>query len=360
LIADQLAQGRSLALLTFSLLGLRYVLQYFDPTRGVDSPIIMAKLRWQNVLEEIDRLQPRQIFYNNAVSFPDAQKLAYGIALHKEGHPSCQLTLAVHDFFMICPSQHLMNAEGKFCHIPKDLSICAHCLGASPQDLTPLYRKTDIALWRQNWASLLNVANEILVFDPSAADILCDVFTDIPAAKISLRPHVVPPLSREERKLIDQWKSTRSRKSGCIGIVGNISSAYKGNKTVHALSNQIAEAGLPYTIVCIGQTAPKPAARGIYRETGSYRKEDLTRLIIENDVDVFLFCSNGPETFSYVLHEIEAYGLPIAAYPIGAQATFLQRYPFAIPLPPDCSAQEVLTRLMPYLGTKKVTTQPSQ
>jgi hypothetical protein len=199
-----------------------------------------------------------------------------------------------------------------------------------------------------------------LVFDPSSADILCDVFTDIPAAKISLRPHVVPPLSREERKLIDQWKSTRSRKSGCIGIVGNISSAYKGNKTVHALSNQIAEAGLPYTIVCIGQTAPKPAARGIYRETGSYRKEDLTRLIIENDVDVFLFCSNGPETFSYVLHEIESYGLPIAAYPIGAQATFLQRYPFAIPLPPDCSAQEVLTRLMPYLGTKKATTQPSQ
>jgi len=297
LIADQLAQGRDMALLTFSLLGLRYVLQYFHPARGVDSPIILAKLRWQDVLGDIEKLQPRQIFYNNAVSFPDAQRLASGIAIYKEMHPSCQLTLAVHDFFMICPSQHLMDAEGKFCHIPKDQNICAYCLSTSQQDLMPLYRQTAMAPWRQSWESLLDVADEVLAFDPSAADILRDAFTAILADKIALRPHAVPPLSADDRKLVEQWKSTKLYKSGRIGIVGNISSDYKGNKTVHALAEFIANERLPYKIICIGQTTPRPAGRGVYRETGSYRKEDLTKLVVENDIDVFYFAPTGRRRF---------------------------------------------------------------
>jgi hypothetical protein len=350
-MAQRLAQGQTIALLTFSLLGLRYVLQYFDPARGMDKPTLLATLRWQNVLQAIETLQARQIFYNNAVSFPDAQRLALGISTYKKTHASCLLTLAVHDFFMLCPSQHLMNAAGQFCHVPKDLRLCADCLSVTQQDLTALYRHTDLTLWRGSWASLLNAADEILAFDPAIPKILRDTFTSIAEDKIILRPHFVPPLREEERARIQQWQLQKPHKSGHIGIVGNISSDYKGKKTVHALAQQISDAGLPYKIICIGQTTPKPTARGIYKETGPYRKENLTDLVIENDIDVFLFCSNGPETFSYVLHEIEAYGLPIAAYPIGAQATFLQRYPYAITLPPDCSAEELLVRLAPYLDT---------
>jgi len=62
--------GQTIALLTFSLLGLRYVLQYFDPARGMDKPTLLATLRWQNVLEAIETLQARQIFYNNAAILP--------------------------------------------------------------------------------------------------------------------------------------------------------------------------------------------------------------------------------------------------------------------------------------------------
>jgi hypothetical protein len=80
-----------------------------------------------------------------------------------------------------------------------------------------------------------------------------------------------------------------------------------------------------------------------------YDAAELTQLVLHNDIDAFFFCSTGPETFSYVLHEIERYGLPIAAFNLGAQATFLSRYPHAITLELSNDAHEVLEKIKPHL-----------
>ena len=66
-------------------------------------------------------------------------------------------------------------------------------------------------------------------------------------------------------------------------------------------------------------------------------------------IDIFFFSSVGPETFSYVLHELERYQLPVAAFDLGAQATFLARYPQSICLALTDSAEQVLQKLEPYL-----------
>ncbi len=83
--------------------------------------------------------------------------------------------------------------------------------------------------------------------------------------------------------------------------------------------------------------ATTPGATPCYTATGPYRREELTDRLIAADPDLVLFPSVAPETFSYVLHELARYELPIAAYPIGAQADFLARYPHgvALPWPPE-------------------------
>jgi len=156
-------------------------------------------------------------------------------------------------FSLLCPSQHLMNAKGQFCHVPKDLSLCAHCLSVTQQDLTALYRHTDLALWRASWASLLNAADEILVFDPAIPKILRDTFTSIAEDKIILRPHFVPPLREEERARIQQWQLQKPHKSGHIGIVGNISSDYKGKKPCMRWPNRLATQDCPTKSYALGR-----------------------------------------------------------------------------------------------------------
>ena len=50
-----------------------------------------------------------------------------------------------------------------------------------------------------------------------------------------------------------------------------------------------------------------------------------------------------------MLQELERYQLPVAAFDLGAQATFLARYPQGICLALTDSAEQVLQKLEPYL-----------
>lgn len=345
-IRQRIKQGEHVALLTFSVVGLRYM-AYLALPDGSSQP--MKQMAWAEVLPWIDSLRPKQIFYNNAVSFPHALALAEGLAAYKAEHrQSCRLTLAVHDYFVACPSQHLMNAEGRYCNLPEE-SICANCLPRSQQAMVSLYRHHGLQAWRQAWGTLLQAADEVLAFDPSARQLLARAFRPINDQRWFLRPHGVAPLNAAEQEQLLRWRQRKNRKSGRIGVVGLIGSDVKGVQEVHQLVSMIVQQKLPYEVVAIGQVSPRPQHSEQYRETGPYKPEDLVRLVVDSDIDAFFFSSIGPETYSYVLHEIERFSLPIAAFNIGAQSTFLLHYPSAIILEMGDSALDILKKLKPYL-----------
>ena len=346
-VGQLLHEGQCVVVLTFSVLGLRYVVRSAEPGGSLGPA---RHLTWAEVLPWIDQLQPRHIFYNNAVSFPHALALAEGLAAYKAEHrQTCQLTLTVHDYFALCPSQHLMSAEGRFCGLPSSMEVCNSCLKHSDQAMVSLYRHHGLTAWRQAWGTLLQAADQVLAFDPSARELLKRTFRPIADEHWCLRPHGVVPLTDEEQQRLARWRQTKTRKSGRIGVVGQIGSDYKGVKKVHELVNYIAQNKLPYEIVAIGQVSPKPANSLHYQETGPYKAHDLAKLVVENDIDVFFFSSEGPETYSYVLHELERFALPISAFNLGAQATFLSRYSQAIPLDIDATMLEIVSKLKPYL-----------
>ena len=345
-IQQLLQQGQQIVLLTFSVLGLRYI-AYQVQADG--SMRVLKKMAWAEVLPWIDQQQPKQIFYNNAVSFPNALALVEGLAAYKAEHrQACQLTVTVHDYFAVCPSQHLMNAEGKFCDLP-DENTCQSCLKRTDQALVSLYRHHGIKPWRQAWGTLLQASDQVLAFDPSAQQVLQRVFRPIAPEHWLLLPHEVPALSAQEQQQLSQWQQNKTRKSGRIGLVGQIGSDYKGVKKVHELIAALAQENLPFEVVAIGQVSPKPTDSTRYRETGPYKAPDLLKLVIENNIDIFFFSSEGPETFSYVLHEIERFSLPIAAFNIGAQATFLAQYSQGISLETHENARDIAHKLKPFL-----------
>src|SRR5690606_19616989 len=116
------------------------------------------------------------------------------------------------------------------------------------------------------------------------------------------------------------------------------------------LVQTIASGKKPYTVVVIGECPVMPGHP--LKITGPYRPEQLTPLLIANDLDILFFISVVPETFSYVLHELMRYKLPMAAFDLGAQSTFLTNYPSAVRLGLDESSEEILKKLEPYLFTQ--------
>ena len=109
-----------------------------------------------------------------------------------------------------------------------------------------------------------------------------------------------------------------------IGIIGHIS-VQKGALLVKDLLARLDREDSDARVVVIGTLDVAVASKRL-RVTGAYRHEDLVDLIEANGINLFLFPSICPETFSYVTEEMIALGLPIVAFDLGAPGERLRNY----------------------------------
>jgi glycosyltransferase involved in cell wall biosynthesis len=130
-----------------------------------------------------------------------------------------------------------------------------------------------------------------------------------------------------------------------IGVVGEIS-PQKGAHVVREMVERIERRELPARVVVLG-TLNVAQKSDRLKVTGAYRREDLVQLVEENGVNMFFFPSIWPETFSYVVAEMIALGLPIVAFDLGAPAERLRHYRSAR-LAPEVSAEAALATLLDF------------
>src|SRR5262249_42166479 len=103
-----------------------------------------------------------------------------------------------------------------------------------------------------------------------------------------------------------------------IGVVGEIS-LQKGALVVEQMVDRIERESLDARVVVLGLLhSPRKSPR--LKVTGPYSRDDLVDLIEANGVNMLFFPSIWPETFSYVVGEMMALGLPVVAFDIGAPA----------------------------------------
>ena len=110
------------------------------------------------------------------------------------------------------------------------------------------------------------------------------------------------------------------------------------------LARHIADTGANARITVFG-TLEEPAPASVVSQTGTYSAEALPALCSEQGVNAFWFPSIWPETFSFVVHEMKAMGLPVLAYDVGAQADTLADDDRHRVVSLDMSADGILTTL---------------
>lgn len=227
-----------------------------------------------------------------------------------------RLTLLVHDFFMVCPSHFLINDRGNYCDIPH-ISRCQKCLVSNQSGFATLFRSRDIQEWRKLWGGLIDIADQIVTFSNNTLTLLKKAYPSIPLTRVLVKPHSVTHLVSEPLvpKLVDRLK---------IGVVGQIS-YHKGAKFVQSLAQEILERQLNLNIVVIGEIEIK-CESSVVSQTGAYQRDQLSSLIQREEVNVLLFPSICPETFSYVIHELINLELPVACFDMGAPADRLAIY----------------------------------
>ena len=188
MIGDRLAGGSTVLLCTYNLPTLDYRLQVFRPGGGEEIYRISSFLGLEPILAQGAGRgdlpqQPRLVRRAARVRRLDRARCA-------RAHPQARLTFAVHDYFAVCPSFVLLDADGRYCGIP-DVAVCATCLPRHQARYVALSPPTEIGPWRALWGRCLAAADEVRCFSESTRRLLLRAYPDLDADRISVVPHRV-------------------------------------------------------------------------------------------------------------------------------------------------------------------------
>ena len=268
------------------------------------------------IIKFLKNLQIEKIFFNSIVSYENIFEILDDfLKLKKE--KNCLMEFPVHDFFCISPDYNLLGESGRYEGVPLDFEKYEEILKKSKREFKLFCPITDIKLWRENWNKFLQNCENILCFSHSSEEIVEKVYPNIKSHFIYI-PHDISGTFK------NIYKKETGKKEKVIGILGNINLA-KGRQVIHDLVHYIEKNNYSVKIVLIGNIDVDLKSEKFVK-TGSYKKEDIPKLVKEYKIDEFLIPSVWPETFSYTTDEIMQLGYPLTVFDIGAPAERVKNY----------------------------------
>lgn len=312
-VKARLASLPMLAVLYFEVQGMNWALDLHLATGQVLRLPCIADL--PNALVKTDLVG--EVFVNDIVSFPHPERVPEW--LRKWADAGASVTIAVHDYLVVCPSPFLINDAGRYCGVPS-LGECRRCLRTNPNTFPVVLPGPDIIAWRQAWGAALGLARQILCFSDSSRRLLLRAYPALEESRISVVPHQVGPFARTT-----EVSYTPVNGPLHVGVVGAIG-VHKGAVVLQRLVDEALMCGTELRITVFGTLEGANDER-VVTVTGPYQRDDLPGLIASSGANVFLLPSICPETFSYVTHELISLGLPLACFDLGAPADRVRNYP---------------------------------
>ncbi len=311
LVSGWLAQGDSIVLLSFRV---ALMSAYVQVRTGADVfELDIGTL--ETLAAAVASAKLVEIFFNCAVSFPRPEEIQK-LLLDIQRRSRAPLVVAMHEYFVVCPSPFLLDKDGKYCGVPA-IEHCESCLRHHDDGFVSLTGERSIERWRSMWGEFLHAADEVRCFSPSTKRLLERAYPGM-VARTTLVPHKVDPLRPVRHVRL-------RRASLTIGVIGFISH-HKGANVVTDLAAAISTADADVRIVVLG-SMDSLVPSGVILQTGPYDRPDLPGLVEKHGIDIALLPSICPETFSFVAHEVISMGLPVVCLDLGAQADLVRAAP---------------------------------
>jgi glycosyltransferase involved in cell wall biosynthesis len=302
----------SVVLLTFSLKYMDFILEIH-----ANGQFFRRRIHDFSVLASLFlKVRLREVFINCLVSFPSLPELERAVYRWVKAS-NAHLIVAIHEYFVICPSHFLLDWQGRYCGIPESIADCQRCLNQHRDGFVSLAGNKSILQWRKVWGGLLQAADEIRCFSASSIGLVQKVYPDL-NHQLTLTPHSVEKLRKPNLPLPAVDKEL------VIGVVGSITE-HKGALVLGELADAIAQTGAAVRIVILGVLDASITIDGV-TETGLYELQSLPELMEKMGIHLALMPSVCPETFSFVTHELILMQVPIACFGLGAQGEIVSRY----------------------------------
>lgn len=217
----------------------------------------------------------------------------------------------IHDYYLVCPSEKLLDQEGKVCCGEETRERCAKCLNEKSQIAGTLdYQK----IWRNRGCKALKQSKKVIVPSCHAGKLIGEYFPEI-KEKIEVIEHGsdMPPVD-----VIKAHKGFR------VAFVGGINES-KGSQIIYELVKKPNADIDWYIFGGLGDRELLYLEKKNLHKMGPYVREELPELIRENGIDLICIFSIWPETFCYTLSEAISCRIPVVVSGIGALGERVER-----------------------------------
>jgi glycosyltransferase involved in cell wall biosynthesis len=266
--------------------------------------------------------------------------LASLLALRRAG---LALALALHDFAAFCPRPHLLERPDlRFCRYSRDRERCGRCLAVDwPVDGAFQAARRELA------AELL--ASAEVVVHPS--EFLRRAHLELFPGLAPERQRVIAPAAAIPMEP-PRPRRARDAPPRHVALVGGVQ-AHKGAEVFAEVVARLAGGGRSPRFSAYGGGDPERLARlrrlGVHVR-GYYRAGSLPRRLRAEGVDLALLPSIVPESYSLVLSECRAAGVPVVAFDHGAIADRLRAEGGGLLVAPEAGAAGMAALLSALLA----------
>jgi GT2 family glycosyltransferase/glycosyltransferase involved in cell wall biosynthesis len=213
-----------------------------------------------------------------------------------------------HDFYLACPTVHLLDDQDKFCGGTCTLGD-GNCRIPMPwiRDSAPHLKHSGVYAWRDKLRPLLLQAAALVTTSETTREIYLRAYPELDASRF----HVI-----EHGRDLPQAQAARAPEPGRpvrILLPGNID-VHKGKQVVEALAR--IDRGRRLQFHFLGNSPSDLQDIGVLH--GPYQREEFTQRVADIApafIGLFSICA---ETYSHALSEAWAAGVPCLVSPLGA------------------------------------------
>lgn len=212
----------------------------------------------------------------------------------------------VHDYYSVCPQINLVHSDGSYCGEP-DIAGCNTCLR-----LRPAPGRVSIQTWREHSLRLLSTAERC--FTPSR-----DCTHRMQRYFPQIHWHTAYHEPQDTIFPLPQTHILEEREDMRIVVIGALS-AMKGADVLEdaARDAKLRNLSLTFNLLGYGYRNLSQMPDTKLQVHGSYKEQDLLKLLHQAAPHLIWFPALWPETYSYTLSAALHYGAPIVAPNLGA------------------------------------------
>jgi glycosyltransferase involved in cell wall biosynthesis len=220
----------------------------------------------------------------------------------------------IRDFFVICPTVHLLDIHHRFCKACVDEEACTVCVNRLG-NLDPSF--IDITRWRLMWGTFLSTLDEIHVYSNYTRELVLKIYGDVIEHDRLCMGQIpidyIRPVSIREKQQDEPIH---------VGVLGNVL-MHKGLDLLLEMA-RLAD-GSQIRLFIIGRIDPRYRHPRIH-VVGEYKRHHLPNLVEANEIDVVFVPSIWGETFCRTAEEGILMQIPVACFDLGAPVERVRCY----------------------------------